>query len=288
VTEAGSNAPKAARITAKPVISPVAAVPVKPVVVAKAKRKPVAKRAVAKSKPAVTKPVLIKRAAPAPAAAKPPIAAKVEAPAPIIAKVELPVTAKVEAPVAAKAAPASKPKIETVASPAVQEKSVSDISSAPPLAAALQEGSKTMATKVETGADKVQAVLGDAQARIKTAWDKQSKLGEELVELAKGNVEAVVASARVAAKHGEELGQEAADYSKKSFENAIALFRSFASVKSPTELFQLQSDFAKSSFDSAVAESSKVSEKLLKIAGEVTQPISNRYAVAAEKLKTNF
>jgi phasin family protein len=283
VTEAGSNAPKALPKQAQPAIAPVAAAPAKPAVVAKAKPAPVAK-----AKPAAVKrAVQVKAAAPVAAKVEAPVAAKT--PAPVVAKVGASAPVKIEAPVAAKVTPNPEPKIETVASPAAaQEDVVSDISSAAPLAAALQEGSKTMATKVETGADKVQAVFGDAQARIKTAWDKQSKLGEELVELAKGNVEAVVASARVAAKHGEEFGQEAADYSKKSFENAIALFRSFASAKSPTELFQLQSDFAKSSFDSAVAETSKVSEKLLKIAGEVAQPISNRYAVAAEKLKANF
>ena len=54
----------------------------------------------------------------------------------------------------------------------------------------------------------------------------------------------------------------------------------------PTELFQLQSEFAKASFDSLVAETSRVSESLLKVAGDVAQPISNRYALAAEKIKS--
>lgn len=171
--------------------------------------------------------------------------------------------------------------IEAAPSPAVE----SDTVLAEATLAAVDEGSDTMAT-VEFGADKAQAVFGEMQARFKAAWDKSSKVGEELVEFTKGNVEAVVASAKVAAKYGEEIGQETADYGKKSFESAMAQFRSLASAKSPTELFQLQSDFAKSSFDSAVAEASKVSEKMLKIAGDVAQPISSRYAVAAEKIKT--
>jgi len=146
-----------------------------------------------------------------------------------------------------------------------------------------------MATSPETTqvADKAQAMFGDMNTRFKSAFEKSSKMGEEIVDFTKGNVEALVASARVAAKGGETIGQEAAEYSKKSFENAMAVFKSFASVKSPTELFQLQSDFAKSSFDSAVAEASKLSESLLKIAGEVAQPLSTRYAVAAEKIKAS-
>jgi hypothetical protein len=35
-----------------------------------------------------------------------------------------------------------------------------------------------------------------------------------------------------------------------------------------------------------VAEASRVSESLLKVAGDVAQPISNRYALAAEKIKS--
>ncbi|WP_243395556.1 phasin family protein [Sphingomonas oleivorans] len=138
----------------------------------------------------------------------------------------------------------------------------------------------------KAAAEKVQALFGDLNERAKSAFEKSTKLGEEFADLTKGNVEALVASARVAAKGTEQLAQEAADYSKKSFETATTAFKSFASVKSPTELFQLQSDFAKSSFDSAVAEASKFSESWLKLVGEVVQPLSSRYAVAAEKIKT--
>ena len=136
-------------------------------------------------------------------------------------------------------------------------------------------------------AEKVQALFGDFNERAKTAFEKSAKIGEDLTELTKGNVEAIVASARVAAKGAEALTQEAADYSKKSFETATGALKSFAAVKSPTELFQLQSDYAKSSFDSAVAEASKLSEAWVKLAGEVFQPLSSRYAVAAEKLKAS-
>ncbi|WP_420141105.1 phasin family protein [Sphingomonas sp.] len=52
-------------------------------------------------------------------------------------------------------------------------------------------------------------------------------------------------------------------------------------------MFQLQSEFAKAQFDSAVAEASKVSEVVMKAAGEIVQPLSNRYALATEKFKSN-
>ena len=145
----------------------------------------------------------------------------------------------------------------------------------------------TITNNAAASSDRVQAIFGDVNARAKTAIEKSAKLYEEMTEFTKGNVEALVASGRVAAKGAENLGQGAAEYGKKSFEQASATFRSFASVKSPTELFQLQSEFARTAFDSAVAESSKLSESLMKLAGEIAQPLSSRLAVAAEKVKSS-
>ena len=143
----------------------------------------------------------------------------------------------------------------------------------------------TIAPPVNETTERAQAVLGDMQGRMKSTLERTAKMSEDMVDFAKGNVEAMMASARAAAKAGEVLGQEAADYSRKSLEHATAAFRSFATVKSPTELFQLQSDYAKASFDNAVAEASKMSEAMMKFAGEIAQPLSNRYALATEKIK---
>lgn len=194
-------------------------------------------------------------------------------------------TAKVSAPAVETAAivPAAEAAeiIEAVSSPAV----LSDVTEAA-AAPALTEEVEKMATIEIPTVEKAQAMFGDMNDRIKTAFEKSTKMGEEIVDLAKGNAEAVVASAKIAAKGGETLGQEVAEYSKKSFENAMAVLKSLTQVRSPTEYFQLHSDFAKTSLESAVAEATKVSESMLKLAGEVVQPLSSRYAVAAEKIKT--
>ena len=135
-------------------------------------------------------------------------------------------------------------------------------------------------------ADSMQAVFGDVNERAKNNVEKSAKLVEEFAELTKGNVEALVASSKLAVKGVETLGQEAADYSRRSFEEASAALKSFAEVKSATDFFKLQNDFVRSAFDSWVAESSKTSEAVLKLAGEVAEPITSRYAVAAERVKS--
>ncbi|MEH3107991.1 MAG: phasin family protein [Sphingomonas fennica] len=170
----------------------------------------------------------------------------------------------------------------TVAAVAAAAPTITHAQPAAPAASNPLKGYMTMATAAPQNA---QAMFGEINDRAKGMMEKTSRMGEEMVEFTKGNVEAIVASARVAAKGSEALVQDAAEYGKKSFEQATAAFKGLASAKSPTELFQLQSDYAKTSFDAAVAEASKTSEAMLKLMGEVFQPLSNRYAVASEKVK---
>jgi phasin family protein len=145
---------------------------------------------------------------------------------------------------------------------------------------------KKQAEAVTQAADRIQAVIGDVNVRAKAAAEKGAKLLEEATELTKGNVEALVASSKIAVKGVETLGQEAADYGRRSFEEASAALKSFAEVKSPTDFFRLQGEYARSAFDQFVAESSKASEAVIKLAGEVAEPITSRYSVAAERVKT--
>ncbi|HYZ48344.1 MAG TPA: phasin family protein, partial [Sphingomonas sp.] len=154
-----------------------------------------------------------------------------------------------------------------------------------------------MTDTVNTAADNAKTFAQDAQnraadmfnefnSRTKVAVERSTKLIEELNEFSKGNVEAFVESGRLAAKAAEALSQQAADTARKNFEQTTAALKTFAAAKTPTEFFQLQSDYARNAFDSIIAETSKNSETLLKLAGDVFQPISNRFAVAAEKIKT--
>lgn len=221
---------------------------------------------------------------------------KVETPAPaVVAKaVEAPkaeTTAPIKSPTvrskpAAKAAaPARKAKR---AAPAAARKAKKIVKPARAGVKQLIQGVNKMATKTPpfVGTEQFTAAFGDVNARAKAAFEKSAKIAEEVADLTRGNVEALVASSKVAAKGVETLSQDAAEYGRKSFEDASAAFKSFAEVKSATDFFKLQSDFARSAFDAAVAESAKVSEAFIKIAGDVAEPITSRYSVAAERVKT--
>ena len=151
------------------------------------------------------------------------------------------------------------------------------------------QGAPTMTKTIDTGlfaADQFKNVFGDVNDRAKVAAERSAKIAEELADLTRGNVEAFVASSKVAAKGVERLSQDAAEYGRKSFEEASAVLKNAADIKSATDLFRLQGDYARSAFDSVVAESARFSETMLKIAGDVVEPITSRYTVAAERTKT--
>jgi phasin family protein len=176
------------------------------------------------------------------------------------------------------------PVVETVSEPAP----VAAPATPMPEIAAPQKGPTMTDTATNFTADatsKAQAVFSDLNARTKQAVERSTKLFEEMNEFNKGNIEALVESSRVAAKAAETLSQHAAETARKNFEQATAAMKSMAAVKSPTELFQLQSDLARKSFDEMIAEASKTSETMLKLAGDIFQPLSNRFAVAADKMK---
>jgi phasin family protein len=150
----------------------------------------------------------------------------------------------------------------------------------------INKETNTMKNEANQVADRVQAVFGDVNERAKTAIERNTRLADELTELTKGNVEAVVASTKLAAKGVERIGQDVAEFGRKSFEDASAAIKGFAEVKSPVDFFRLQGAFARTQIDAIVAESSKLSEAFLKLAGEVAEPINSRYTVAAERVKS--
>jgi phasin family protein len=131
-----------------------------------------------------------------------------------------------------------------------------------------------------------QTIFADANERSQELVKKSQKVAGELADLARANVEAVVEAGRVATEGARSIGQDVVAKQRDGFEAAADAIRTLAEAKSPTEYLQLQGDFARASFDRAVAESSKLTESLVKLAGEAFQPLSNRASANAERFNT--
>lgn len=132
----------------------------------------------------------------------------------------------------------------------------------------------------------LQTIFAEANERSQELVKRSQKVAEELADLARANVEAVVEAGRVAAEGARSIGQDVVASSRDNVEQAADAIRSLAEAKSPTEYLQLQGEFARASFDRAVAETSKLTESLVKLAGEAFQPLSNRATANAERFNT--
>ena len=136
------------------------------------------------------------------------------------------------------------------------------------------------------GADQFQAAFAEANSKSREALTKSAKVAEELVDLTKANVEALVSSSKIATAGAQALSQDAIAFGKEGVEKASAAVKSFSEAKSPTELVQLQSDYARASLDRLISNSSKLSESFVKLFGEAFEPISTRASVNAERVNS--
>jgi len=287
--KSGKPAPAAAK--PKPAVAKARVAPEAPVT-AKAVAEPV----IEKKKPAPKAPVAAKPAPapvePAPIAAAAPIMDAVIQTAGVPQTVDAPETTEVAASVEIPApettevaASVETPAPEAIApEPAVSEPVVSEAVVPETIAPVATKSAPVFKKEFRMTVDP-KTLFTDFNDRAKAAMEKSAKTVEELNDFAKGNVEALVESSKITAKGLEAISQEAAEYSRKSFETATAALKNLAAAKSPTDFFKLQSDFFRGAFDSYVAEASKTTEAVLKLAGEAAQPISSRVALAAEKAK---
>jgi phasin family protein len=163
---------------------------------------------------------------------------------------------------------------------------------APKAARTAQERIETVTNNLFNGFDAVPAfapfqhLFADANERSQDLVKRSQKVAEEFADLARANVEAIVEAGRVASEGARSIGQDVVANGRDGVEQAADAIRSLAEAKSPTEYLQLQSEFARQSFDRAVAETSKLTESLVKLAGEAFQPLSNRATANAERFNT--
>jgi hypothetical protein len=136
--------------------------------------------------------------------------------------------------------------------------------------------------------DKMNETVNDAftasAAPYAQAQEQFMSFFSNFSELAKGNLDAFKASATAASKGFESLGQAVTLYTKDAAAATQDGFAALRAVKTPAEFFELSQSRTKAQYDHFAAEASKMTEMLVKMTGEITQPLSNRYAVAMDQV----
>lgn len=136
------------------------------------------------------------------------------------------------------------------------------------------------------GTDKFQTLFADAGERGQQLAEKGQKAASDMVELAKANAEAVAESGRIAVAGARDLGRDLIATSRDNLDKASEGFKTLSAATSPAEFFQLQSELTRGAFDQFVAEGSKLTERLVKLAGDSAQPLQARASRNAEAANT--
>jgi len=106
---------------------------------------------------------------------------------------------------------------------------------------------------------------------------------EEFQSFGKDGFEAYVASSNALTKGFQAIAQEAADYSRKSFEKGTAAFEKLSASKSFDKALEVQQALAKESYESLVAQMTKLNEMYIATAKEAYKPFEASLAAFGVK-----
>ncbi len=145
---------------------------------------------------------------------------------------------------------------------------------------------ETTAAVAEQGMEQVKAGFEQAQATFKAQVDEATKHAatlhkqlEQMIELGKGNVEALMKSATLLAEGVQEVAKAAIAFQQTTFDETVANVKALAAAKSLREVMELQMGFAKAAMDRMIGETTKLTEHGAKLAEKVTAPMAERLNV---------
>lgn len=137
---------------------------------------------------------------------------------------------------------------------------------------------KTTAKQAEKTAAETLKTVEQGAEKVRKGLEAASTFNQD-------NIEAVVASSKIAAKALESLTSELAAYSKKTYEDGMAAAKELSSCRTVVELIEKQTAYSKSSLESFVTEATKLNEMYANATKEALAPLSKRVTAAVELAK---
>jgi phasin family protein len=106
---------------------------------------------------------------------------------------------------------------------------------------------------------------------------------DEFQQFGKENVDATMKSFGAVTKGVQAIAAEAADYSKKSFEDSAQAFEKLFGAKSVEKAIEVQTAYLKSAYEGFVAEATKFGELYANLAKETYKPFESYVTKASAK-----
>jgi phasin family protein len=142
-----------------------------------------------------------------------------------------------------------------------------------------------MATNADTIKTTVDRATAAGQQAFRDAVEKSVGSLGEFNTAGKRNLEAVVESVTAATRGAETLGAQAMAYSKKSWEDGVAVSQSIASAKSVQEVVEIQSNWAKSALSAYLSEVNRWSDTVSASMKDSMKPLNERVTASVERFQ---
>jgi phasin family protein len=143
---------------------------------------------------------------------------------------------------------------------------------------------------MENGAEAIKTTVDRAtaagQQAFREAIDKSLGSLGDMNAQSKRNLEAVVESVTAATRGAETLGAQALAFSKKSFEDTVAVAQSLGSAKSVQEVVEIQTTFAKTALEAYLGEVTRWSDTVSASVKDSFKPLNERMTATVEKFQS--
>lgn len=107
---------------------------------------------------------------------------------------------------------------------------------------------------------------------------------EELADLGRENMAAVMRANSALSSGLEAIGKEVILYARSSFEQAAETATALLGARTFEDVFQLNSEFAKANLERLIERSAKLSEMGIKLANEALAPLGGRVEATIHRL----
>ena len=133
-----------------------------------------------------------------------------------------------------------------------------------------------MATQPKEKLADLRAIVTEAQANAKAAYERSSDAAGKLGDLIKGNAGAVVDSGKALGQGLKEIGEGNLADSRHALRIFGSDLQELAGVKSSDDLLALQGKLARRNLDAALAYAARNSRALGQVAMQTLAPLSSR------------
>ena len=146
------------------------------------------------------------------------------------------------------------------------------------------EGARTFQNAAQSAAERATAAGNQA---FKETVERSLSTLNQLNDVSKRNLEAVVSSISAATRGAEALGAQAMSFGKSSMEQSAEAARALSAAKSVQEAVELQTNYARTALETYLSEMNRMSETVAASVKDSLAPLNERATAAMETLQSN-